>query len=72
MNQLVSKNISKLIIGYKKNWKQDINIEKKNNQNFVNIPYLIYGSYNIMRKVVPDAFSKEIEGFVVNPKVISL
>lgn len=135
VNQLVSKNISKLIIGYNKNWKQDINIGKKNNQNFVNIPYLIYinqlkykcelegieillneesytskcsfidqeeickkniydgkrikrglfkskfgklinadlnGSYNIMRKVVPDAFSKGIEGFVVSPKVISL
>ena len=135
MNQLVSKNISKLIIGYNKNWKQDINIGKKNNQNFVNIPYLIYinqlkykcelegievilneesytskcsfidleeickkniydgkrikrglfkskngtlinadlnGSYNIMRKVVPNVFDKGIEGFVVSPKVISL
>jgi len=135
VNQLVSKNISKLIIGYNKNWKQDINIGKKNNQNFVNIPYLIYinqlkykcelegievilneesytskcsfidleeickkniydgkrikrglfkskngtlinadlnGSYNIMRKVVPNVFDKGIEGFVVSPKVISL
>lgn len=135
VNQLVSKNISKLIIGYNKNWKQDINIGKKNNQNFVNIPFLNYinqlkykcelegievilneenytskcsfidlesiskkkyydgkrvkrglfkskygkiinadlnGSYNIMRKVVPNVFDKGIEGFVVSPKVISL
>jgi putative transposase len=135
VNQLVSKNISKLIIGYNKGWKQDINIGKKNNQNFVNIPFLHYinqlkykcelegievilneesytskcsfidmedvkkhdsyvgkrikrglfkskggilinadlnGSYNIMRKVVPNVFNKGIEGFVVSPKVISL
>ena len=42
VNQLVSNNISKLIIGYSKEWKQDINIGKKNNQNFVNIPFLAY------------------------------
>lgn len=135
VNQLVSKNISKLIIGYNKSWKQDINIGKKNNQNFVNIPFLTYinqlkykcelegievilneesytskcsfidmeevkkhevyvgkrtkrglfkskdgrlinadlnGSYNIMRKVVPNVFNKGIEDFVVSPKVISL
>jgi IS605 OrfB family transposase len=39
-NQLVSNNISKLIIGYNKNWKQEVNIGKKNNQNFTSIPYL--------------------------------
>jgi putative transposase len=40
VNQLVSKNISVLIIGYNKGWKQDINIGKRNNQNFVSIPFL--------------------------------
>lgn len=39
VNQLVSKNISKLVIGKNKFWKQDINIGKKNNQNFVCIPF---------------------------------
>lgn len=39
VNQLVSRNISKLIIGYNKNWKQDINIGKQNNQNFTNVPF---------------------------------
>lgn len=39
MNQLVSKNVSTLVVGKNKNWKQDINIGKKNNQNFVNIPH---------------------------------
>lgn len=40
MNQLVFNNISTLVVGYNKNWKQDINIGKVNNQNFTNIPYL--------------------------------
>ena len=39
VNQLVSKNISKLVIGKNTFWKQDINIGKKNNQNFVSIPF---------------------------------
>lgn len=39
VNQLVSNDISKLIIGKNINWKQDINIGKQNNQNFVQIPF---------------------------------
>jgi len=39
VNQLVSRDVSKLIIGYNQNWKQDINIGKRNNQNFVQIPF---------------------------------
>jgi IS605 OrfB family transposase len=31
--------VFQIIIGNNKNWKQNINIGKKNNQNFVNIPY---------------------------------
>ena len=42
-NQLIEilkkEKISKLIVGYNKNWKQNINIGKVNNQNFVNIPF---------------------------------
>ena len=42
-NQLIEilkkEKISKLIVGYNKNWKQNINIGKANNQNFVNIPF---------------------------------
>ena len=42
-NQLIAilkkEKISKLIVGYNKNWKQNINIGKANNQNFVNIPF---------------------------------
>jgi len=36
---LKDEKISKLIVGYNKEWKQEINIGSKNNQNFVNIPF---------------------------------
>lgn len=39
VNQLVSNRISTLVIGYNKGWKQDINIGKRNNQNFVQVPF---------------------------------
>lgn len=33
-------NISNIIIGYNKNWKDECNIGKRNNQNFIQIPFL--------------------------------
>lgn len=39
VNHLVSNNISRLIIGYNKGWKQDITLGKKMNQNFIQIPF---------------------------------
>lgn len=39
VNQLVSNQINTLIIGYNKGWKQDINIGKRSNQNFVHVPF---------------------------------
>ena len=36
---LRTERISKLVVGYNKGWKQEINIGKVNNQNFVNIPF---------------------------------
>ena len=126
--------INTVILGYNEGWKSGINIGKRNNQNFVGVPYeklkwiinyklmkdgLIFktteesytskcsfldledikyhdtykgsrvkrglfisgsgmginadinGSYNILRKVVPNLFNKEgIEGFAVNPEAI--
>ena len=38
-NFLVSQNINTIIIGNNKNWKQNVNIGKRNNQNFINIPH---------------------------------
>ena len=39
VNHLVSNQINTLIIGHNKEWKQDINNGKVNNQNFVQIPF---------------------------------
>ena len=42
VNHLVSNNISVLIIGKNKYWKQDSNIGKQGNQNFVSIPFNMF------------------------------
>lgn len=42
VNFLVSNNISTLVIGYNEEWKQNINLGKKNNQSFVNIPFYTF------------------------------
>ena len=39
VNHLVSNNVNTLIVGKNDNWKQETNIGKKNNQNFVSIPH---------------------------------
>lgn len=39
VNQLVSNHIPTLVIGYNKGWKQDTDMSKHNNQNFVQIPF---------------------------------
>lgn len=42
VNHLVSLGVSKVIIGKNPNWKQEINIGKVNNDNFVKIPHAIF------------------------------
>lgn len=37
----VENNVSKIIIGYNKSWKQNVELGKKTNQKFVQIPYLL-------------------------------
>lgn len=39
VDYVVKHNISTLVIGKNKNWKSEINIGKKNNQNFVSVPH---------------------------------
>ena len=41
VNHLVSNNITTLVVGYNRGWKQDINLSKKVNQNFVQVPFLM-------------------------------
>ena len=57
VNHLVSNNVSKLIIGHNKNCKQETNIGKQNNQNFVIIPHNIY--FNMLK------YKCELEGIEV-------
>lgn len=40
INYCIKNNIGRIIIGYNELWKQESNMGKKNNQKFVNIPYL--------------------------------
>lgn len=40
VNHLVSNEITTLVIGYNKGWKQDISMSKVNNQKFTQIPFL--------------------------------
>lgn len=40
INQLVDNSINTLVIGYNKDWKQEINIGTVNNQTFVTIPHI--------------------------------
>ena len=42
VNQLVSNNINTLIVGYNKEWKQDIIMGKRNNQNFSEVPFYLF------------------------------
>ncbi|NEQ41202.1 MAG: IS200/IS605 family element transposase accessory protein TnpB [Okeania sp. SIO3I5] len=140
INHLIKNQIGVLVIGNNPNWKQGINLGKKNNQNFVQIPFFklieqlkykgklvgikviineesytskasfldwddlpvyqkgvkqrfsgkrvkrglyqasngvkynadVNGSLNILRKVVPNAFSNGIEGVVVHPVKVTL
>ena len=39
VNHLVSNSIDTLVVGYNKEWKQDIKMGSINNQNFVSIPF---------------------------------
>lgn len=41
VNHAVDNSINTIIIGYNKEWKQETNIGRKNNQNFVQIPHML-------------------------------
>lgn len=42
VNYCIENKISNIIIGKNKNWKQEVNIGRRNNQNFVSIPHSIF------------------------------
>lgn len=45
VNLLTNSGITKLIVGYNKGWKQEVNMGKKNNQKFTQIPFARLISY---------------------------
>ena len=40
VNHCISNDIGTIIVGYNEGWKQKVNIGRKNNQNFVSVPFL--------------------------------
>jgi len=42
VNQLVSNDINTLVLGYNKEWKQDITMGKRKNQNFTEVPFYVF------------------------------
>ena len=52
----VKNDISKIVVGYNKEWKQEINLRKKTNQNFVYIPF-----YTLVEKIIYKAEDAGIE-----------
>ena len=42
VNFLVSNSISTLVIGYNEEWKQNINLGRRNNQSFVGVPFYVF------------------------------
>lgn len=57
VNQLVSNRVATVVIGHNKEWKQDINIGKSNNQKFVQIPHSVF--INMLK------YKCELEGITV-------
>ena len=61
VNYLVSNNINTLFIGKNKEWKQNINVGKRNNQNFVNIPFYKLVQMLLYKCALEGITVKEIE-----------
>ena len=55
INQAVSNNVTTIVVGNNDLWKQEINLGKRNNQNFVQIPFEI-----LIKKLKYKAFAKGI------------
>ncbi len=57
LNHCINHNIGTIVIGYNEGWKQKINLGKKNNQNFVSVPFL-----NLIRQI---EYKAEMVGITV-------
>jgi putative transposase len=75
----IKNNIGKIVIGKNINWKQDINIGKKNNQNFVSTPFnkliqmITYKAEQVSIKVIltEESYTSKIDHLVNEPMIHS-
>lgn len=75
INLCKSQNIGNIVIGHNKGWKQEVNIGKKNNQNFVSIPFNMFiqqleykgkmEGINVM--VTEESYTSKTDHFVKEP-----
>ena len=75
INLCKSQNIGNIVIGHNKGWKQEVNIGKKNNQNFVSIPFNMFiqqleykgkmEGINVM--VTEESYTSKTDHFVNEP-----
>jgi putative transposase len=70
---LVEEGIGTLCIGKNPLGKQEVEMGKKNNQHFVQMPHAeVNGSYNIGRKVAPTPFGLGVGGAAVCPRRLAV
>ncbi len=73
-----SRNVDTIVIGHNSAWKWEGNMGKRNNQNFVQIPFniLIHAGLNaifrIIKKTIPEAFANWIEDIGLYPRSLSI
>ena len=75
INLCKSQNVGNIVIGHNKGWKQEVNIGKKNNQNFVSIPFNMFiqqleykgkmEGINVM--VTEESYTSKTDHFVKEP-----
>lgn len=75
INLCKSQNVGNIVIGHNKGWKQEVNISKKNNQNFVSIPFNMFiqqleykgkiEGINVM--VTEESYTSKTDHFVNEP-----
>lgn len=74
-NLCIKYNVDEIIIGYNKEWKQNTNIGKVNNQKFVQIPYLklIYmitykvEEFGIKTTLTEESYTSKVDHLVLEP-----
>ena len=75
INYCISHNIGTIVVGHNKNWKQEVNTGRVNNQKFISIPYnkfiqqLQYKGENIGIQIIvtEESYTSKIDHLVLEP-----